>query len=606
MHRLLPLLVLIGCSAPPKPVATETRGVPAPGGTTTKQAKPPPVHGPQQVAAAPPKTACEQDASSSECKCSQGVADSCFRLSDSEMRRGDHDSAIARVLGMCQQGTPQACFIGAKYLKRLHLEARLGTSATDLNARAITLYEEKCGGGDQAICVEYARLLLAGKYIAADAKRGRQLIEKACEAKQARACLTLGNMYASGQGVKKDTKQAITLLDQACTTSGGAACTALAELLPASDRKRIIELLSRACDDDDADACARVGAMIDGAGTDALLSKVAAPLLMRACELDELKSCVRAAELAKNKEPERARAAFERACDGEVFAACLGLAPMVATGTGGPRNFGEGVALADKVCKLKAPKVPKACDVLAQLRRSPPAVACSTAEACEPLCEEKIPSACVLLSVFALKADPELGCQTAAAALERGCDAGDAGSCTILGNEETDSRTAVRFYATGCAATFATTSGTAIDYACVMRDVATAHHGAKAERARAIASLRRACKPYERGACAWYGKVLAADNRAAGIAVLEKTCNAGAGHACRWLAELIDVNPHHGVGDGSPQPFDEKLDKRVHELIERACKLSDHRACKRQLSERGADTSKLPPTMCGGEPSWTP
>lgn len=590
MHRLWLLLVLIGCSAPAKPVATETRGTPDP--VTTKQpAEPPLVRVPEKVAVveAPPKTACEQDAASSECKCSQGVADSCFRLSDSEMRRGEHDSAITRVLGMCQHGTPQACFIGAKYLKRLHLDARLGTSAKDLNARGIALYEEKCSGGDQATCVEYARLLLAGKYIAADAKRGRQLVEKACEAKQARACLTLGNMYASGQGVKKDKKRALSLLDSACSTSGGAACTALAELLPASERKRATELFTRACAADDADGCARAGAAVDAAGDHA----AAAELLVKACELDELKSCVRAGELVSD--PERARDAFESACDAEIFAGCAGLAPFVATGKGGPRDFGAGVALAQKACTRK---VPKACALVGQLRRSPPAVSCTTVDACQPLCDEKIPDACASLAQIEMKADARFGCDSATEALTIGCEAGDADSCMILGNEAQDSKNAVPRYTAACAAK--------IPLACVLRDSAAAHRGTAAERTRAIASLRRACTPSDAHACAWYGNAIVIAKPAEGRKLLEQGCDGGVGRACRWLADLIDTNPRGGVGDGSPQPHDEKLAKRVAELFDRGCKLGDLEACARAKLDRGEDAHALPARTCGAEPLWAP
>jgi TPR repeat protein len=509
------------------------------------------------------------------------------------MRRGEHDVAIARVLGMCQNGAAQACFIGAKYLDRLHLDARLGTSAKELKARGVAIFEEKCGADDQAMCVEYARLLLAGKYVAPDVKRGRALVEKACEAKQPRACLTLGRMYASGQGVKKNKKRAIALLEQACAASGGAACTALAEQLPASPRKRIDELLARACGDDDADACAREGAFIDRAAKDEVQRAVAAELLLKACELDELKSCVRGGELGKIKDPVRARAAFERGCDGEIFAACVGLAPMIATGTGGPRDFGEGVALADKQCKQK---VPKACDVAAHLRRSPPDVSCTTVDACRPLCDEKIPNACASLAEIQIKANVATGCDDGIDALIDACDAGHAGSCAIVGNETSDVRAAVARYAAACTGKVAS--------ACLLRDAAAAEAGTKAERARAVAALKRACTSKHPAACAWYGRALSTVKRGSGDKLLQQACDAGVGSACRWLASMLDTNPHYGIGDGSYQPFDEQLEKRVRALRERGCKLGDHDACVRAAYDRAEDVDTLPPRPCGTEPRW--
>jgi TPR repeat protein len=601
MRRLWWILVMVGCSSQPKPVGSE-QPMAATGPTEPRVVSPPPAPAPPATptVAEAPKSACEQDADSSECKCSQGVADSCFRLSDSEMRRGEHDVAIARVLGMCQNGSAQACFIGAKYLERLHIDARLGTSAKDLKARGVSIFEEKCKANDQATCVEYARLLLAGKYIAPDLQRGRALVEKACEAKQPRACLTLGRMYASGQGVKKDKKRAIALLEQSCTASGGAACTALAEQLPASQRQRVNELLTRACTDDDADACARIGAIIDVGKADGVLADVAAPLLMKACELDELKSCVRAGELAQAKDPVRARDAFERGCDGEVFPACLGLAAMIATGAGGPRNYGEGIALADKMCKLKAPK---ACDVAKRLRGSPPQVTCTTSETCEPLCEEQIGKACASLAQIRIKAALAAaatgGCEDALEPLVSACDLGDVGSCVLAGNEEEQPLEAARVYGIACAAKQAP--------ACLLRDGALAASGTPHERARAITSLRRGCTAKDWQSCLYLGHALSVAKRAEAIKALEKACDGGVGRACRWLSQLIDTNPHWGIGDGSPSRFDAKLGKRVDDLIARACKLGDLDACVRAADERGEDVEKQqPPTPCGTVPRWAP
>jgi TPR repeat protein len=513
------------------------------------------------------------------------------------MRRGNHDVAIARVRGMCQRGIPQACFIGAKYMTRLHIETRLGATPKDLNARGIELFEKACVTKvEDVTCIEYARLLMAGKYIAADLKRGRELIEKACTAKQPRACLTLGNMYASGQGVKKDKKRAIALLDQACSSTGGAACTALAEQLPASDRKRIIELLSRACTDDDADGCARAGAIVDVGGNDPTLGPVAGGLLMKACDLGEQKSCVRAGELATD--PVRAREAFETACDAEIYAGCAGLAPLVATGKGGSRNFGNGIALADKACTQK---VPKACDLAAQLRKAPPVVSCATIEACQPLCDEGIPSACKALAELEIARDPD-NCAIAIAPLGRICEGGETSKCVMAGNADDGTADSQRWYEIGCRAKE--------PFACVLHDAAVASHVTGKVRQAAVARLKKACTSRDPQACAWYGNAITTasimgNNRAA-ITVLDNAGPAGVGRACRWLSRLIDINPHYGIGDGSHQPFDEKLEKRVHELVDRACKLGDRPACERQLDERGEDLDKLPATPCGAEPSWSP
>jgi hypothetical protein len=63
---------------------------------------------------------------------------------------------------------------------------------------------------------------------------------------------------------------------------------------------------------------------------------------------------------------------------------------------------------------------------------------------------------------------------------------------------------------------------------------------------------------------------------------------------------LIDTNPHWGIGDGSKQPFDEKIAKRVAELTARACKLGDTFAC----ATIANDDSPIPQEPCGASPRW--
>ncbi len=576
MQRSVWVLAVIACStpAPRAPTHSEHHAASAP---PPVAATPAPPAAPAKTAEPPPKTACELDAASVECKCSKGDTDACLRIAETERRHGNHDVAIASVLGMCQSGVPQACFVGAKFMKQLHVESRLGTTAAQLISRGESLYEAKCAASEHALCVEYARLLLQGRLVAKNLARGKELVERECAADQPRACLLLGNMYVSGQGVKRDTKRGLALLEQACTKGGGAACTALADQIAKREPARAKDLYTKACAADDAEACAQAGDVV------------------RACELDDVKSCVAAGK--KLTDPAAARSAFEDACDADIGEGCAALAPMVAAGQGGPRHFGNGIALAEKACKLKTPK---ACALVETLRKSPPAVSCSTVEACDPLCEEGIPAACLASAKLSLANDLEQGCFLATPSFGRACELGDAASCMPAGNLASP-REATGFYAIACKAKVAN--------ACVLRDRTAAFEATGADRAKLVASLAKACRAKDHVACTWYADVIISKDGtgkakdAEAERLWSAACDANQAVACRLLALHIDTNPRWGIGDGSPSRFDEVLAKRVHSIFEHGCALGDSFSCARVRSDLGQEPETVR-DKCGDEIRW--
>lgn len=578
MHRSWILVVALACGSTQRPpTPAPEHAVQASASSPTTSTAPHAAPALAKPAEAPPKSACEIDAASVECKCNSGDTDACLRIAETERRHGNHDVAIASVLGMCQSGVPLACFVGAKYMKQLHVDSRLGTTPAQLTARGQSLYDEKCAANEHALCVEYARLLLQGRYVATNLARGRELVEHECAADQPRACLLLGNMYVSGQGVKRDPKKGLALLEQACTKGGGAACTALADQIAKRAPARAHELYAKACAADDAEACARAGDVV------------------RACELDDVKSCVAAG--MKLTDPAAARSAFEDACDADIGEGCAALAPMVATGKGGPRHFGNGIALAEKACKLKAPK---ACALVDSLRNAPPQVSCSTVDACGPLCEEGIPSACLASAKLSLAADPEGGCFLATPDFNRACELGDAASCMTAGNLAAP-REAAGFYAIACKAKVA--------HACVLRDRAAAFEATGADRTKLVASLAKACRAKDHVACTWYADVIHSKDGldkgkdAEAERLWSAACDARQAVACRLLAAHIDTNPRWGIGDGSPQRFDEALAKRVHSIYEHGCAYGDSFSCARVKSDLGQEPHTVP-ERCGDEIRW--
>jgi TPR repeat protein len=505
------------------------------------------------------------------------------------MKRRQHDVALARVLALCEGGHPEACFAGAKYMAQLRVKSRLGSTPQGLRERAQQAYEQKCTAGDAAMCFEYGRLLVHGKYVAADPLRGHELVDKACGLANANACALLGRMYARGEIVKRDPKRATALFERACTGGSGTACTSLADQLAQSNRKRAVSLYETACAADDATGCAKAGQSAQRAGAAAR----AVELLAKACELDDLASCAPAGKLlvagkGGAADPARARELFASGCEADIGAACAGLAPLIATGIGGPRNWAKGIELAHKACTLKTPR---ACELEKRIARQPPDVTCATVDACTTICDdERIPKACVQAAELALAAGTsEEDCGSATMHVVKACEVGDNASCVKAGNLESHADEAVSWYSRACDGKLAS--------ACVLRDAAILTTRSESETPRATATLRRACKARNWLACAWIGYHV--ERGAAGERMLRDACDRGHGRACRYLAVVYGGVSFGGVGDGSHQP----IDPRGAPLLRKGCELGDVRACGLSHDE-SVKPSRAP--SCGEDPSWEP
>jgi hypothetical protein len=265
---------------------------------------------------------------------------------------------------------------------------------------------------------------------------------------------------------------------------------------------------------------------------------------------------------------------------------------MVALGKGGPRNFAQGLDLADKACTLKAPK---ACGLAASIRKSPPDVSCDSVATCQPLCDEKIPKACLALAELQIKAGPAGACDSLIGPFEMACDGGDMASCVKAGNLGSG-LDAAKSYAIACTAKDA--------HACMLRDAVQALTPTGQSRAKPIAALERACKPSAPEACGFYGKAILEQNHKRGEAMLAQACGGGDGRACGWLAASIDINPHWGIGDGSPSRFDEKLAARVLDLYRRGCTLGDRFSCELAADRAGKPIPEPVAGACAAEPTW--
>ena len=565
-------LVVMSCggggapSAPTRPVAAPgpiADAVPA-SGPSTPAADPAPavVPAPSAEAEPTPDRACSSGPLSAECRCESGDRHACLDLAEATFTAGDHDLAILRAYGLCQQGVVDGCLAAADYMTQVNIRARFGTSAVELRDRAVALYRDRCAAGDPPACFHHGKLLLAGKHVAVDVAGGRMHLEAACAAKHAPACAFLaGALDVGARGLPRDGRRATQLLDLACQAGGAASCTVLGDKLTKVDRARAHRLYEQACAGEDGAGCARVGALRARARQPA----EAYAAFSKACARHDLASCVEAGALADAgagaaPDPARARELYRVACEADVARGCVALAALVGTGRGGPRNWGEAVALADRAC---AAKHRPGCAEAARLRRSRPDARCTTEAACDALCDEGIGPSCTTLGD--LRADRDAGhdaCTDASEAYERGCDHGDGASCLRLGR---DDDACARGALDGCVRSFARAHRDASD--------ATARK-AVLRSLEAMCSTRRIVS-----ACVQLAVVVGDGEKSERL--LTRACDQGNPAACRLQAYALGVGNTAGgtcCGAGGPVPS-EAVVRKGQALLRRACALGDLEAC---------------------------
>jgi TPR repeat protein len=94
-------------------------------------------------------------------------------------------------------------------------------------ARARTLFEQACDGGDAKACFEVGHMFRMGGGGASDDMQARVFYEKACTGGDARGCFNLGFLFSAGIGGPQDSARAQALYEQACRAGEPSACSRL-------------------------------------------------------------------------------------------------------------------------------------------------------------------------------------------------------------------------------------------------------------------------------------------------------------------------------------------------------------------------------------------
>jgi TPR repeat protein len=229
--------------------------------------------------------------------CDGGVAAACRKLAAAvpEMAATQDATGVSpeqrRYLlsAECIEGRAEACF-------EVGLDMHRGLAGFPRDpVRAVAAYERGCAAGSEGSCNNLGDALEFGEGTSKDARRAVELYDRACRAGEALACSNLGRQYFNGTVVARDLKRAILEFKAACDGHDEYGCLHLRQSrepsLPANGPAAVAQW-KRLCATSNARACLYLGlAYIDPVGD---------------IERDE----------------QKAKASFERACKGGDTDAC--------------------------------------------------------------------------------------------------------------------------------------------------------------------------------------------------------------------------------------------------------------------------------------------
>lgn len=233
-------------------------------------------------------------------------------------------------------------------------------------------YQRACDLGSGRGCNDLGVKLLDGVGVAKDEKRAAELLERGCELKFATACANFGYLLEQGIGVHADREAALKVLEFSCSERVGVGCNLLGD------------------------------AIHDRSPADA---RRALDLFKLACSLKSAAACANAGgmyDLGEFVKRDRSQAAvyYRQSCDASFGLGCTGLATLQLRGEGGlSADPSAARELYEKGCQLD------------------PFHGCSTYG--------------IILNNGEL---PDPGHERARAVLKLGCAAGNAESCSALGD----------------------------------------------------------------------------------------------------------------------------------------------------------------------------
>lgn len=131
----------------------------------------------------------------------------------------DYATAFPLLNGLCQEGYPEPCRIGAMLLAQ-------GAGVERNALLAMTVLTDLCGRGMAAACADVDQLFTADMIPEPDrAGIAQDLISKCDAGQNAAACRYAGKVHADGWGTSADLNAALAAYTSACELGLAAACT---------------------------------------------------------------------------------------------------------------------------------------------------------------------------------------------------------------------------------------------------------------------------------------------------------------------------------------------------------------------------------------------
>ncbi len=211
----------------------------------------------------------------------------CVEEAEAAMYYGDHETARAPLLAVCEGGDGFACF----RLAELEQHGRGGPVNL---AGALQLYEDACNKGHAEGCARRAEM--AGE----DADGLATAFEfsvKGCTGGLPQSCVIAARQVHTGSGVERDDTRATMLFQEACRLGDVDGCVGAGDLLVAlpratpEDKARSFAAYNLACKRRHSEACLKLAlAYYEGIGTPAS-AQAAQTHFARACEFGQQDGC---------------------------------------------------------------------------------------------------------------------------------------------------------------------------------------------------------------------------------------------------------------------------------------------------------------------------
>ncbi|MBX3187852.1 MAG: sel1 repeat family protein [Labilithrix sp.] len=289
----------------------------------------------------------DADAAACEQQCERGHAGSCTRHAmrlDGD-RKSDRTEVIRLYERACAKNERAAC-------TSLASMKRAGDGTAKDEAGAARLFASACDAGHARACASLATMYGSSWEGGGDPMKAFELDDRACRGGDPAACASLGAHYERGRVVSRWHAKALEAYLRACDGGSAAGCNAAGDILTSHDSElphddaRALALFDAGCNRDDGDACAALGRLVLAGRRPSpgrAIADDAFALFTRACTLESAEGCADLGEMFVKKgfarrDPVRARATFEDACDRGEGRACDGAATLYAAGEGGAKD----------------------------------------------------------------------------------------------------------------------------------------------------------------------------------------------------------------------------------------------------------------------------